>query len=345
MGSLTRWWWFFPVLGALICGGIMALLVSGNVADEARDGALVALDGVGLGDDVAYAGIEGFDGMGGDGLNVILEGPRSAETEAVTAVEARSEVDRVIYRPTDESDDLAIEPEPEPADEPQPTVAPGLDPASVSATPSGDEILLVGTLPDEGMRQDLITAAVNEYGAANVTHDLAVDPENVMAVDGVMIVSGQALSEDEKSEWLVRAAPLAAAADLSLVDEVVVQSVEESLNSLFALEPIEFDVNQATIRSRSIQTLDAAAEMIKSDSTVGRLRVVGHTDSDGSSRRNQQLSEARAQAVVAYLVDTGGVESGRLEAEGRGEAQLLVEPEVTPEDKQRNRRIEWELIS
>ncbi len=72
--------------------------------------------------------------------------------------------------------------------------------------------------------------------------------------------------------------------------------------------------------------------------------MVGHTDSDGSTRANQQLSEARAQAVVDYLV-ANGVDAERLEAEGRGESDLLVDPEVTPEDKQRNRRIEWELLS
>ncbi|MDH4279039.1 MAG: OmpA family protein, partial [Acidimicrobiia bacterium] len=92
-------------------------------------------------------------------------------------------------------------------------------------------------------------------------------------------------------------------------------------------------------------TLAAAAELINANPDVGRLRVIGHTDSDGSARANQQLSEARAQAVVDYLVANGGVDADRLEAEGRGASELLVDPEVTPEDKQRNRRIEWELLS
>ena len=129
------------------------------------------------------------------------------------------------------------------------------------------------------------------------------------------------------------------------MDQSEIKTVEQSLNELFTLEPIEFDVNQATIRSRSEPTLAAAAELINANPDVGPLRVVGHTDSDGEAAANQQLSEARAQAVVDHLVTVGGVSADRLQAEGRGESELLVDPEVTPEDKQRNRRIAWELVS
>ena len=73
--------------------------------------------------------------------------------------------------------------------------------------------------------------------------------------------------------------------------------------------------------------------------------MVGHTDSDGGDDFNLELSQNRAQAVVDYLVNVREVDPDRLEAEGRGETELKVEPESTPEDKQRNRRIEWELIS
>jgi flagellar motor protein MotB len=48
--------------------------------------------------------------------------------------------------------------------------------------------------------------------------------------------------------------------------------------------------------------------------------------------------------VVDYLVTVGGVDADRLEVDGRGETDLKVEPELTAEDKQRNRRIEWELL-
>ncbi len=122
------------------------------------------------------------------------------------------------------------------------------------------------------------------------------------------------------------------------------QPVERVLNALFELEPIEFDTNRADIRPSSISTLDRAAALIREHADGQRLRIVGHTDSDGASGRNQTLSERRAQAVVDYLVQTGGVDPARLEAAGQGERALKIDPELTIDDKQRNRRIEWVLL-
>ena len=346
--GIGKW---LPMLG-LICCGVMAWLYAGILAGQAEDGARSALDAAGLEAVVDYGGVDGFDGIGRDGLNVVLEGPASAEILAVEAVQSRSEIDRVIYRVaeagtgsgagaevTEESevveDDGAVE---------APDPVPGLDPASVTATANGAGIRLEGSVPNTDTRDALITVAVNEFGAANVTHDLVVDPENVSAGDGTLTLTGRAMSTDEQRGWQTGVSAVASASDLGFVDQSIIQTVDQSLNELFALEPIEFDISQATIRSRSEPTLDRAIAMLNADTGVDRLRVVGHTDSDGSTGTNQQLSEARAQAVVDYLV-ANGVASQRLEAEGRGESELLVDPEVTPEDKQRNRRIEWEVIS
>ncbi len=347
MRSPRRWWWLIPLV-ALLCSLVMGGIFALRAAGLAKDGALAALDGAGLGA-VEYVGIEGLDGIGNDGLNVILEGPASAETAAVEAVQARAEVDRVIYRV---SEDDQAEVEQEPVDEPEPAEdtedpapAVDLDPALVLGTLTATGINLEGVVADDATREALISSAVQEYGAANVTHRITVDPENVGGDGGSLTLNGEALSASVRSDWLAQGTAVATAANLELIDEITVKPVEQSLNELFALEPIEFDVNQATIRPRSIATLDAAAEMINANPEVGALRVVGHTDSDGSAELNRSLSQARADAVVAYLVEQGGVDADRLEAEGRGESQLLVDPETSPEDKQRNRRIEWELVS
>lgn len=120
--------------------------------------------------------------------------------------------------------------------------------------------------------------------------------------------------------------------------------MQDDLNALFELDPIEFDYNAATIRPGSTSTLDSAAATINANPEAGAFRVVGHTDSDGDAADNQQLSQARADAVVAYLVDLGGVDPARLQGEGRGETELKIDPEQSSNDKQRNRRIEWELV-
>ena len=115
------------------------------------------------------------------------------------------------------------------------------------------------------------------------------------------------------------------------------------LNRLFELEPIQFATASANIRAASFPTLDEAARILEEYPSV-KLLVVGHTDSDGGAAGNLTLSQARADAVVSYLVGTKGIDSSRLTSEGRGETELLISPETSAADKQRNRRIAWERI-
>jgi outer membrane protein OmpA-like peptidoglycan-associated protein len=68
-----------------------------------------------------------------------------------------------------------------------------------------------------------------------------------------------------------------------------------------------------------------------------RFRIAGHTSATGSSSRNQQLSEARAQAVRTYLLRRYQISPERLIATGFGATRLL--PQFAP-DADRQRRVE-----
>lgn len=67
--------------------------------------------------------------------------------------------------------------------------------------------------------------------------------------------------------------------------------------------------------------------------------VVGHTDSAGTDEYNQGLSERRAQAVVAALVQEDASLAGRLHPSGRGESEP-VQSNDTAAGRTRNRRVE-----
>lgn len=106
---------------------------------------------------------------------------------------------------------------------------------------------------------------------------------------------------------------------------------------LISLEGVNFDTNRATIRPDSRPILDNAVNVLNENSSVS-VRVEGHTDSRGSDAYNQQLSQKRAESVVAYLVGAG-IDASRLIPVGYGES-APVAPNDTSENMFRNRRVD-----
>lgn len=71
-----------------------------------------------------------------------------------------------------------------------------------------------------------------------------------------------------------------------------------------------------------------------------KVQIDGHADATGSDAYNQKLSERRANAVKQYLVNTVGIEAGRLTAVGFGESKPAY-PNDTKENRAKNRRVEF----
>lgn len=103
---------------------------------------------------------------------------------------------------------------------------------------------------------------------------------------------------------------------------------------------IHFDTNRSEIRAESFPELDRAARMLVEHPSL-RLEVGGHTDAVGGDRLNERLSQARASAVLEYLVDAG-VEADRITARGYGESRPLASND-TEEGRAQNRRVEVRL--
>lgn len=105
---------------------------------------------------------------------------------------------------------------------------------------------------------------------------------------------------------------------------------------------------QATFAVGSAEPTAQASELIQRlATTLGPLtnpiRVEGHTDDvpirTARFSSNWELSTARASAVVAYLVEQGGLDPQRLSAAGYGEFHPRAAND-TPENRARNRRID-----
>ncbi len=107
----------------------------------------------------------------------------------------------------------------------------------------------------------------------------------------------------------------------------------------FSTTGILFDVNSATIKPESYGVLKEIGTVLKENTTV-RVRVIGHTDSDGDDAANLALSKRRSEAVRAALTKEFGIEAARMDTDGKGET-APVAPNTTPEGKANNRRVEF----
>lgn len=92
-----------------------------------------------------------------------------------------------------------------------------------------------------------------------------------------------------------------------------------------------------TLTPASMQTV-AELRALLTERPAPEILVVGHTDTVGDGDDNDALSQARAQAVVDIIRNTG-VSAKTLEASGRGERELLI-PTADKVDEPRNRRVE-----
>jgi outer membrane protein OmpA-like peptidoglycan-associated protein/tetratricopeptide (TPR) repeat protein len=109
------------------------------------------------------------------------------------------------------------------------------------------------------------------------------------------------------------------------------------------LDNILYETAKWDLLPASYVELNKLVELMKKNPTL-RIQIRSHTDSRGSTKSNQKLSENRAKSVVDYLINIGGIPPVRLESKGYGESMLLVKPERTDADYQANRRTEFTVI-
>ena len=107
------------------------------------------------------------------------------------------------------------------------------------------------------------------------------------------------------------------------------------------LTGVNFDTDKAVLKPESAKALDEVAASLVAYPSV-RVEVQGHTDSTGSSRHNQTLSQARSQAVVDYLASKG-IAADRMVAKGYGKGKPIATND-TEEGRAQNRRVELQKI-
>ena len=120
------------------------------------------------------------------------------------------------------------------------------------------------------------------------------------------------------------------------------QLVVLSGGQLEILDRVYFETSSARIRARSFPLLNNVADVLSVHPEIERVRVEGHTDSLGSDRTNESLSQRRAEAVVSYL-KLRGIAADRLEALGFGEERPIA-TNATREGRAVNRRVDFVIL-
>jgi OmpA-OmpF porin, OOP family len=109
----------------------------------------------------------------------------------------------------------------------------------------------------------------------------------------------------------------------------------------FKFTPIFFDYDKAEVKTEYLPFVEDMVRVVLSHTDL-RIKVVGHTDSDGSDLYNVDLSQRRAQAIIDCFV-AKGLARDKIEIDFKGESEP-VSDNKSAEGRQQNRRVDFSFI-
>lgn len=105
---------------------------------------------------------------------------------------------------------------------------------------------------------------------------------------------------------------------------------------------IKFDTNKSRVKAKYHKQLDEVGKFMKEHPNA-KGTIEGHTDSRGSKKGNQKLSQARAESVRNYIIKKFGIDADRLSAKGFGSSKPIATNKKAS-GRAKNRRIEAVFI-
>jgi outer membrane protein OmpA-like peptidoglycan-associated protein len=120
-----------------------------------------------------------------------------------------------------------------------------------------------------------------------------------------------------------------------------VSLIKVKVGKKVVLKNILFESGKSVLTSGSYPEIDKLFSIMQ-DNPLMRIEISGHTDKTGLEPLNFKLSEARAKAVMDYLVSKG-IDKSRIEYRGYGSLQAIAE-NSTPQGRAKNRRVEFKIL-
>jgi len=232
------------------------------------------------------------------------------------------------------------------------------------------DITISGVVPEADVKTAIIEHAVALWGVDNVTDKLDIDPGRTIGgwsddnfarflaalhysrrdLDielggGLAVVGGTVLSNLAKVRVLGGAVALLPG--FEVVDRLSVrqpttlrEALQASLDNQLDGRVVEFETDSANLTSGGRLVLDSVIKILRDN--PGRVEISGHTDAQGPTDHNLELSKRRAKAVERYFI-AKGFGADRFEVVGYGPTRPIAS-NATLEGQQINRRTEFHAL-
>jgi type IX secretion system PorP/SprF family membrane protein len=155
----------------------------------------------------------------------------------------------------------------------------------------------------------------------------------------------QFFTEEEKQQKVAQTEPQVAGGNTTSPSGTAAAAPAAYVGNGVAMalkKDFKFGFNEAVLNEEARQYLYEMAELMHNNAHL-KLQVVGHTDDIGTRKANKLVSERRAAAVQAYLLEQG-IAAERISAEGRGDSEPLL-ANSSEENRAKNRRVEFILFT
>ncbi len=158
-------------------------------------------------------------------------------------------------------------------------------------------------------------------------------------IDDVVLVE---IGSDSKCPCNINTCELKIAdnTDHSDTDSMAGNFTNPKVGQSIILKNIRFETASWELLPESYETLDSLIDFMNTYPGM-KVEISGHTDNRGKSRDNIELSQNRANAVVAYLIENG-ISEERLTAIGFGQEEP-VDSNDTESGRFNNRRVEFKI--
>ncbi len=126
------------------------------------------------------------------------------------------------------------------------------------------------------------------------------------------------------------------------LNSALIQVRQDARGTIISMSDILFAVGKADL-TESLKTSLAKIAGILTIYKDANISVEGHTDNVGTAEFNQKLSEKRAENVMNFLINPGGIDASRLTAIGYGFSKPIAD-NSTKEGRQKNRRVDLVIM-